>query len=57
MYDDIWELLNTCQNLLTVCQKLIIAERNLNKEAERELREKLAEYTANKALAGILKND
>ena len=38
--------------------KLIIAERNLNKEEVRELKEKkLAEYTANKALAGVLKND
>ena len=57
MYDNIWELLNTCQDLLGVCQKLIIAERDLNKEEIRRLNDKLANYKANDILAGVIKND
>ena len=55
MYDNIWELLETCQDLLTVCKKLIIAERNSNREEMRKLEDKLAKCTANEALAGVLK--
>ncbi len=57
MYDDIWELLDICQDLLVVCQKLIKTERNLNKEEIQRLNDKLRNYKANDVLAGVLKND
>lgn len=55
MYDNIWELLETCLDLIKVCQKLIITERNSNREEIRQLEAKLAGYTANKTLAEVLK--
>lgn len=55
MYDNIWELLDTCQDLLTVCQKLIIAERNTNKEEMRKLEDKISKLSASDALKEILK--
>lgn len=55
MYDNVYELLETCQDLLTICQKLILAERDINREEVRTLKDKLANIEVNEKL-GVFKN-
>lgn len=55
MGDDIFELLNTCQDLLIVCQKLVITERNIHREEIRKLEDKISKLSASESLKEILK--
>jgi len=54
MNDNILELLNTCQDLLTICQKLIIAERDITREEMRKQEEKISKLSASDPLKEIL---
>lgn len=55
MFDNLWDLLETCQDLLTVCQKLIITERERTAEQNRELQDEISKLRANETLKEILK--